>query len=107
MVRQLTRSLLIGTAKVMSYENLDKAGVARAAKDKAAADKAKGRRGRKRKASWRDADGVVEGEGDGERQELGSTVPIVKNKRAKRTRVQGPDPKPWRVPVAPMYAGAI
>jgi hypothetical protein len=113
-VRRSTRSLVIGTAKVMKYEDLERAREERAATAKAAADKAKAKRGRKRKASGREADGAVEDEakGDGDAQEADASVPAVKNKRAKRTRIQGPEPgpepepRPWRAPVAPMYPGA-
>ncbi len=45
----------------MSYEDLDKARAAPAAREKAAADKGKGRRGRKRKVSAQEAEGDVEG----------------------------------------------
>lgn len=54
-VRRSTRSLVIGKAKVISYEDLDTARAARAAKDKAAAEKGKGKRGRKRKVTAREA----------------------------------------------------
>ena len=112
-VRRSTRSLVVGTAKVMSYEDLEKARAARAAKDKAAAEKGKGKRGRKRKVSAKEAKGNVEGEsecegdieGDIDAQEVGSSVPALKNKRAKRSGVQ--EPKAWKAPVAPMYKGAI
>jgi hypothetical protein len=99
-VRRSTRSLVIGTAKVMSYEDLDKARAARAAKD---ADKGKEKRGRKRKVSAREAEGDAEGdiEGDADAQEAGSSVPTSRDKRARRSSVQ--EPEPWRAPVAKMY----
>ncbi len=111
-VRRSTRSLVVGTAKVMKYEDLTRVREERAATAKAAADKAKGKRGRKRKASEREADGAVEDEakGNGDAQEADSSVSAVEGKRVKRTRVQGPGPeperRPWRAPVAPMYPGA-
>jgi hypothetical protein len=49
----------------MSYEDLDMARAARAAKDKAATHKSKGKRGRKRKVSAREAESEVEGEVEG------------------------------------------
>jgi hypothetical protein len=103
-VRRSTRSLIVGTAKVMSYEDLDKARVTRAAKDKAAAEKAKGKRGRKRKATGQEANDAVAGEveGDGHAEEVELSSSSGKKKRAKRTKAQGPEPKPWRAPVAPM-----
>ena len=81
----------------MSYEDLDRARAARAAKEKAAADKGKGKRGRKRKVSVREGDV----EGDADLQEAGSLMPPSKDKRARRGSVQ--EPEPWRAPVALMY----
>jgi hypothetical protein len=104
--------LVIGTAKVMKYEDLERVREERAATAKAAADKIRGKRGCKHKASGQEADGAVEDEakGDGDAQEVDTLVPAVKNKRAKRTRIQGPgpgpEPRPWRAPMAPMYPGA-
>jgi len=99
-VRRTTRSLVIGTAKVMSYEDLDKARAARAAKDKAAAEKGKGKRGRKRKVSAREAEG--DGEGEADARGVGSSVPTPKDKWARSNNQQ---PKPWRAPVALIYTG--
>ena len=48
-VRRSTKSVVLGKAKVMSYEDLEEARTKRAAKEQAAADKGKG--GRKRKSS--------------------------------------------------------
>jgi hypothetical protein len=113
-VRRSTRSLVIGRAKVMSYEDLDKARVARAAKDKAAADKGTGKRGRKRKSAAQDAEEEAETEAETETVEVetgsrevvsrqaGSSVPKVKAaKRNKKSNVQ--EPAPWTAPVALMY----
>ncbi|KAJ5052501.1 hypothetical protein PSV09DRAFT_2353486 [Bipolaris maydis] len=111
-VRRSTRSLVIGKAKVMKWEDLDKARAARAARDKAAAEKGKGKRGRKRKVSAREADSNTEGEieNEADAQEAGSSVPtLTVRKKAKRSRVQQlrqePEPgsEPWKAPVAPMY----
>lgn len=76
--------------------------------DKAAAEKAKKKRGRKRKAAGREADDTIGGEveGDVDTEEVGSSSSSGKGKRAKRTKVQELEPKPWRAPVAPMYSGA-
>jgi len=49
-VRRSTKSLVLGKAKVMSYEDLEKARAKRATKDAAKA-KGKGKRGRKRKSA--------------------------------------------------------
>jgi len=80
--RRSIRSLVIGTAKVMSYVDLDKARAARAAKDKAAADKSK--------VSTREVESEVEGDVDA--QEVGSSVPTLKDRRAKRSNVPEPEP---------------
>ena len=108
--RRSTRSLIIGRAKVMSYEDLDKARTARAAKDKAAANKGMGKRGRKRKSSAQDAEEEAETEavevGTGSREvvsrQAGSSVPKIKSaKRKRKSDVQ--EPAPWTAPVALMY----
>jgi hypothetical protein len=118
-VRRSTRSLVIGTAKVIEYEDLVKARAERTAKDKVTADKGKGKRSRKRKVSAREADGDVEDEvGEADAQEAGPSVPTLKGKKkARKSRVQQPQPQPqpqpqlesepepksWRAPVALMY----
>ena len=73
-VRRSTKSVVLGKAKVMSYEDLSEARVKRAAKDKAS--EGKGKRGRKRK----------------------SPTPEPKTKVARMSEV----PEPWRAPVARM-----
>jgi hypothetical protein len=50
-VRRSTRPVVLGTAKVMSYEDLEEARVKRAEKDAAKEAKGKGKRGRKRKTA--------------------------------------------------------
>jgi hypothetical protein len=110
-VRRSTRSLVLGTAKVIEYEDLVKARADRTAKDKAAANKGKGKRSRKRKVSAREADDDVEDEvGEADAQEAGPSVPTLKDKKkARRSRVQQPqpqaepEPESWRAPVALMY----
>jgi hypothetical protein len=110
-VRRSTRSLVIGTAKVIGWEDLERARTDRAVKDKAAVDKGKGKRGRKRKVSARGADSDVEDEvGEVDAQEAGPSVPTLKGKKkARRSRVQQPQAEPepelesWRAPVALMY----
>jgi hypothetical protein len=71
----------------MKYEDLKRVREERAATAKAAVDKAND--------NAREAD---------------TSVPAVKDKRAKRTSVQGrwpaPELRPWRALVAPMYPGA-
>ena len=109
-VRRSTRSLVIGKAKVMKWEDLDKARATRAARDKAAAEKSKGKRGRKRKVSAREADSNTEGEieNEADAQEGGSSVPTSKvRKKSKRSCVQQSqpelEPEPCKAPVALMY----
>jgi len=55
-VRQSTRSLVLGKAKVMKWEDLEEARVHRAAKDKAKASKGKGKDSQKRKCAAPEAD---------------------------------------------------
>ena len=52
-VRQSTRSVVLGKAKVMSFEDIEVARAARAAKE---VIKGKGKRGRKRKSAAQEAD---------------------------------------------------
>jgi hypothetical protein len=52
-VRRSTRSVVLGKAKVMSFEDIEEARVKRAAKE---VIKGKGERGRKRKSAALDAD---------------------------------------------------
>jgi hypothetical protein len=90
-VRQSTRSLILGKAKVMSYEDLEVARENRAAKDKVKADKGKGKGSRKRKCAVPEAD-VAEPKAKVVRM---STV---------RKAAKDKDPAvPWRAPVARMY----
>jgi hypothetical protein len=79
-VRRSTKSVVLGKAKVMSFEDLEEARVKRAVKDKATADKGKGKRGRKRKNPVLEV-GVLEPEPE----------------------VIGEAAEPWRAPVARMY----
>ena len=53
-VRRSTKSVVVGKAKVMSYEDIEEARAKRAAKEEATAGK--GKRGRKRKSSALEAD---------------------------------------------------
>jgi len=78
-VRRSTESLVLGKAKVMSFEDLEEARVKRATKDKATADKSKGKRGRKRKNAA---------------PEVGVEL---------ETEVVGEAAEPWKAPVALMY----
>jgi hypothetical protein len=55
-VRRSTKSLVLGKAKVMSYEDLEEARAKRVVKDAAKAAKGKGKRGRKRKGATPEAE---------------------------------------------------
>ena len=79
-VRRSTKSIVLGKAKVMSYEDIEKARAKRAAKEDI---KGKGKRGRKRKSNVLDAD-EPETEAEPEVARIISA------------------PGPWRAPVARM-----
>ena len=79
-VRRSTRSVVLGKAKVMSYEDLEEARAKRAAKEKTSSGKVK--RGRKRKSA---------------EPELG--VPEPETEVTRMSEI----PEPWRAPVAQMY----
>jgi hypothetical protein len=80
--RQSAKSLVLGMAKVMSYEDLEDTQAKRAAKDEVAASKIE--RGRKRKDAAPDA-----------------SAPQPKRKVAQKNESQ----KPWKAPVAQIFAG--
>jgi hypothetical protein len=88
-VRRSTKSLVLGTAKVMGYEELQDARAKRAETEAAKATKAKGKRGRKRTKASLEAD---------------ATEPKRKVARAREGLAppQASVPSP-RVPVARMY----
>ena len=85
-VRRSTRSVVLGKAKVMSYEDLEEARAKRAAKEKATAGK--GKRGCKRKSPASEPE------------------PEPEAKVARMSEVPEPAKAlvaPWRAPVARMY----
>ena len=86
-VRRSTKSVVLGKAKVMSYEDIEEARIKRAAKD---ATKGKGKRGRKRKSIELEADKPEPDEPD-EPDPLPQVARIIEA------------PGPWRAPVARMY----
>jgi hypothetical protein len=126
-VRRKTKPLILGKAKVMSYEDLEEARVKRAEKDAAKEAKGKGKRSRKRRSATPEVD----------------TATLVKTKRGRKRKSDLPEgdapeprikvprmseallpettrasvvqttrmpaveddivPKPWRAPVAHMY----
>ena len=95
-VRRSTKSVVLGKAKVISFEDIEEARAKRAAKEKATAGKGKGKRGRMRKSPAPEA-GLPEAE-------AGSSVP--KDKVARMSEVLELAKAPaatWRAPVARMY----
>ena len=120
-VRRSTRSIVLGKAKVMSFEDIEVARAARAAKE---VIKGKGKRGRKRKSAALEADEQEADEQEPEPEpepEVARTAKEVINGRGKRGRKRkstalkagDPEPepevvrvieapKPWRAPVARM-----
>ena len=129
-VRRSTKSLVLGKAKVMSYEDLEEARAKRVVKDAAKAAKGKGKRGRKRKGATPEAeeaaDKVKRGrkrksavlEAEPEAEEPEEPEPELKTKMARTNKAPAPSrasvmqtpiaedeivPEPWRAPVAKMW----
>jgi hypothetical protein len=113
-VRRSTKSVVLGKAKVMSFEDIEVARAARAAK---VATKGKGNRGRKRKSATLEADEPeAEAETEPEVAHAAKEVITGKRKRGRKRKcaVQEADepepelariidaPVPWRAPVARM-----
>ena len=73
-----SRSVVLGKAKVMSYEDLEEARAKRAAKEKATASKGKGKRGHKCKSPALDIKVKIEVEANSQEEEAGLLV--LKNK---------------------------
>ncbi|PMD22059.1 hypothetical protein NA56DRAFT_645267 [Hyaloscypha hepaticicola] len=84
-VRRSTKSLVLGTAKVMSFEDIEVARAARAAKE---AIKGQGKRGRKRKSAALEA-----GEPEPDEPELELEPEVAR---------MIDEPVLWRAPVARM-----
>lgn len=89
-VRRSTRSIVLGKAKVMSYEDLEEARARREVKDKATTSK--GKRGRKRKTPAPE-----------EEAEVSSSVPQDKVARKSEVEPAKAVGVLWRAPVAKMY----
>jgi hypothetical protein len=129
-VRRSTRSLVLGKAKVMSYEDLEEARAKRVERDAAQAAKGKGRGGRKPEAEEATADkakrgrkrkiAVLEAEADAETDaealepnaEVARMInaPAPASARASVVQMSGTQvaedeivPEPWRAPVARMF----
>jgi hypothetical protein len=122
-VRRSTRSLVLGKAKVISYEDLEAARAKRVAKESTQAAKGKGKRGRKGKNSLPEQeDNTAEIARRGrKRKSAEPKVPEPTSKivrtgnvpkpasalviQASRTQIDEDEivPEPWRAPVARMY----
>jgi hypothetical protein len=87
--RRSTRSVLLGKAKVMSYNDLEKARAKRKAKEQAATTK--GKRGRKRKAPATDQVEVA--------RSLRKSEAVLLSESASANAEE----MSWRAPVAKMY----
>jgi hypothetical protein len=118
-VRRSTRSIILGKAKVMSFEDIEVARAARAAKE---VNKGKGKRGRKRKSTALEED-QPEAEAEEEPEVIPAAEEAIKDKRKSGRKRKGaiqeadaPEqevaqaieaPVPWRAPVARMYPGQL
>jgi hypothetical protein len=122
-VRRSTKSLVLGKAKVMSYEDLEEARAKRLAKESAQAAKDKGKRGRKSKKSLPEPEedtaepakrGRKRKSAELEAPEPNNTKARMSNApkaasalvmQASRTQIAEDEivPEPWRAPVAQMY----
>jgi hypothetical protein len=126
-VRRSTKSLVLGKAKVMSYEDLEEAQAKRAEKEAAKEAKGKGKRGQKCKSASPEADEVTTGKAKRGRKrksampEVDASEPKAKVVRMSEAPAPAPArasvvqmsgtqfaadeivPEPWRAPVARMY----
>jgi hypothetical protein len=122
-VRRSTKLLVLGKAKVMSYEDLEEARAKRVVKEAARAAKGKGKRGRKSKSSppELEEDTAETARRGRKRKSAELEVPEPTNTMARMSN--GPKPasalvmqasrtqiaedeivlEPWRAPVAPIY----
>src|SRR5271170_6472850 len=113
-VRRSTRSIVLGKAKIMSFEDIEVARAARAAKE---VIKGKGKRGRKRKSAALEADEPeIESEPEVARAAKQAINGRGKRGRKRKSAAQEEDepepdpevarvieaPEPWRAPVARM-----
>ena len=103
-VRRSTKSLVLGKAKVMGYEELQAARAKRAETEAAKATTAKGKRGRKRTKATSGAD-AAEPKGKVARTgaTLEPTISAAAHPRKTIVAEGGPASTPWRAPVARMY----
>jgi len=124
-VRRSTKSLVLGKAKVMNYEDLKETRAKRAEKEAAKEAKGKGKRGRKCKSATPEADEATLDKAKRSRKRksvvLEAEAPEPNAKVARMSKAPGPArasvvqmsgtpvaedevvPEPWRAPVARMY----
>jgi hypothetical protein len=127
-VRRSTKSLVLGKAKVMSYEDLQEARAKRAEKDAAKEAKGKGKRGRKRRSAMSEAEEatadkvkrgrkrkstVLEAEPEQEESEPEPNATMARMSKApapsRASVMEAPIvedeivPERWRAPVAKMW----
>jgi hypothetical protein len=122
-VRRSTKSLVLGKAKVMSYEDLEEARAKRVVKESTQAAKGKGKRSRKSKSSppEPEEDTAETARRGRKRKSAELEAPESTNKMAQMSNAPKPastlvmqasrtqiaedeiEPEPWRAPVAQMY----
>jgi hypothetical protein len=125
-VRRSTKSLVLGKAKVMSYEDLEEARAKRVVKDSVKEAKGKGKRGRKRKRATPEAEEATADKVKRGRKRKSAVLeaeaeepePEPNAKMARTSKAPAPSralvmqtpiaedeivPEPWRAPVAQMF----
>jgi hypothetical protein len=109
-VRRSTKSLVLGKAKVMSYEDLEEARAKRAEKEAAKEAKGKGKRGRNRKRATPETDASEPDEPDEPEPSAKMMRMSIAPSRASVVQMSGAPageaemvPHLWRAPVARMW----
>jgi hypothetical protein len=102
-VRRSTKSVVLGKAKVMSYEDLKEARTKRAEKEAAKETKGKGKRGRKRKAAGPEAEAELTAKVARMSKALAPTRASVARMSETQVAEDGTALRPWRAPVARMW----
>jgi hypothetical protein len=111
--RRSTKSLVLGKAKVMSYEDLEQARTKRAVKEAAKEAKGKGKRGRKCKSAASEADDAEAGDAEVDEAEADeATADKAKRSRKRKSaalEADAPEPKAKvsRIREAPEPARAL
>jgi hypothetical protein len=105
-VRRATKSVVLGTVKVMSYKDLEEARAKRAEQDTAKEAKGKSKRGRKRKNAMPETveDSVDKTKRNRKRKNatLNAEAGVEAEPKAKMVRISEAA-EPWRAPVAHMW----